>query len=112
MTAAEAGEGCNQAWVPILGLQLSGVLPSAVLHPFPCRAHLWYLPICQEEVGADSFPKAQADGGILLFLQWWHSLRQQDRTARGRWGRQQAVPAPQGEPTTLVANPTCRSCPS
>lgn len=51
-----------------MGLWPSGVLPSAVLCPLPCRALLGCGRLCQEKVGADGFPQAQADGRVLL---WW-----------------------------------------
>lgn len=51
-----------------MGLWPSGALPSAVLCPLPCRALLGCGRLCQEKVGADGFPQAQADGRVLL---WW-----------------------------------------
>lgn len=54
-----------------------GAVPSAALCPLPHRSHLWDCAVCQQQIGADGFPQAQADGGVLLLLllPWrWHSL--------------------------------------
>lgn len=49
--------------------------PSAALRPLPHRAGLCIHAIGQQQVGADGFPQAQADGGVLLSLpRRWHSL--------------------------------------
>lgn len=51
--------------VSTMGLWPSGSLPSAVLLPLPRGALLRDGRSCQEEVGADGFPQAQADGRVL-----------------------------------------------
>lgn len=66
------GECCKEGRVSAVGLWTNGSLPSAALRPLPRRALLRGGRLRQEEVGADGFPQAQADGRVLL--RWGRSL--------------------------------------
>lgn len=73
------GERCNKGQASAVGLWPSGAWPSALLCPLPCGALLRSDRLCQEEVGADGFPQAQADGRVLLW--WGRGLREQEGAA-------------------------------
>lgn len=95
----------------------SGAQPSAALGPLPRRALLEGGGVCQEEVGADGFPQAQADGRVLV---WWGcGLREQEGAVRGQTGQWVGSPGPRvpggavtGAPVPALPVLTCQSGPS
>lgn len=93
--------------VPAMGLWPGGALPSAVLCPLPLSALLGDGRPRQEEVGADGFPQAQADGGVLG---GGRSVQQEGAVGGRSLGNPQTLGADRGRGSRPV--PTCRSCPS